>query len=182
MPKQPMLDDLELEQVQEVTSYERRILPEYKPPGMAGSLMQNLGRRPMRMVLWGVAIGPQARDFTEKLDAKFRAQAPVPFTADISADAKLDRVLIDDLRLQELGGRPERFAYVLALREFIKPKEPEDTSAVDTSILDDASKLADGLVNGLAAGAALVSQLQPFVDKFGGFLTRLQSFKNTLPK
>ena len=42
----PMLDDLELPQVQQVVTYERRALAEHKQPGMAGSLFQNMGRRP----------------------------------------------------------------------------------------------------------------------------------------
>ena len=55
-----MLDDLELPLVQELTTYDRRTLSELKPPGMSGSLLQNLGRRPLRIVLWGVATDPDA--------------------------------------------------------------------------------------------------------------------------
>lgn len=170
----PLLDNLELPQVQETVTYDRRALPEHKPPGMAGSLHQNLGRSPTRVVLYGIATGPTARDFAEKLDAKFRAGKTVPFAADIVADAKLNQVLIEDLRLQELAGKPERFAYVLTLREFIKPVAPADTSGVDTNILGDAKKLTDGIVGGLGAGAKFMSGLQPFVSKFGALLTRLQ--------
>ena len=110
----------------EIATADRRVLVERKPPGMPGSLLQNLGRKPVRVVLWGVATGPDALAFVEKLDEKFRAGAPVPFTADIVRDAEIDEVVIEDLKLQELAGRPERFAYVLALSEFIKPTEPED--------------------------------------------------------
>jgi len=67
-----------------------------------------------------VAAGPEALTFTQKLDNKFRSAKPVPFTADIVTDAEIDLMLIDDLKLQELAGKPERFAYVLTLREFIK--------------------------------------------------------------
>ena len=41
----PMLDDIELPQVQEIAAYDRRMLAEHKPPGMDGSLLQNLGRQ-----------------------------------------------------------------------------------------------------------------------------------------
>src|SRR5262249_30578253 len=114
----PMLDNLELPQVQEISAYERRTLAEHKPPGMAGNLLQNLGRRPTRLVLWGVATGPDALSFIQKLEDKFRAAKPVPFTADIVKDAEIEKMLIDDLKLQELAGKPARFAYVLTLREF----------------------------------------------------------------
>lgn len=145
----PMLDKLELPQVQEIATYDRRTLAEHKPPGMAGSLLQNLGRRPTRLVLWGVVTGPSARDFAKKLDEKFRAGNPVPFTSDIVADAEIHQVLITDLRLQDLAGRPQRLAYVLTLRECVKPVEAGPTSAVDMGIQADATNLMNNIVGGL---------------------------------
>src|SRR5437016_4774625 len=153
----PMLDDIELIQVQEIGTYDRRVLAEHKPPGMAGSLLQNLGRRPARVVLWGVATGSNALGFTEKLDGKFRAGKPVPFIADIVTDSQIQQVLIDDLRFQDLAGKPERFAYVLTLREFIEPVEPEEASPLDDSILDDSKSLMDQIVGGLDAGLNLAT-------------------------
>lgn len=157
----PMLDDLELPQVQEIAIYERRVLAEHRPPGMDGSLLQNLGRRPSRLVLWGVATGPEALDFVEKLDGKFRAGEPVPFIADIVAEAEIEAMLIDDLQWQELAGKSQRFAYVLTLRERIKPAEPEDTSALDTDILDDAQDIMDAFTTGLE----IVEQLSAFTNR-----------------
>ena len=78
----PMLDDLELPQVQEIATYDQRMLAEHKPPGKAGSLLQNMGRRSTQLVLWGVASGADAQKFVEQLDGKFRAGDPVPFTAE----------------------------------------------------------------------------------------------------
>lgn len=172
----PMLDDIELPQVQEITTLERRVLAEHKPPGMAGSLLQNLGRRPTRLTLWGVATGPGALEFIQKLDDKFRATKPVPFIADIVKDAEIEKVIIDDLRFQDLTGRPERFAYVLTLREFIEPVEPEEASLLDGSILDEAQNLMDGLVGGLNLGLDFATGLERFVPQFSDLLTRLEAF------
>jgi hypothetical protein len=134
------LDDLELPQVQEVATYDRRALAEHKPAGMAGSLLQNLGRYPTGIVLWGVATGPTAQQFAEKLDGKFRAAKPVPFSADIITGAGISQMLIADLRLEDLAGKPGRFAYVLALREFTKPAKTEDRTVLDAGIRSDAKK------------------------------------------
>jgi hypothetical protein len=120
----PMLDDIELVQVQEIGTYDRRALAEHKPPGMAGSLLQNLGRRPTRLALWGVVSDPDAQSFIEKLDTKFRDGKPVPFSADIVVDSEIQQVVVQNLRIQDLAGKPQRFAYVLTLREFIEPVEP----------------------------------------------------------
>src|SRR5829696_6322928 len=124
-----MLDELELPQVQELTELDRRALVEHKPPGMDGSLLQNLGRHPTRLVVHGVATGPGARAFIESLEEKFRAGAPVAFTADIVADAEIDRLRIDDLQVEDLAGRPDRFAYTLDLQEHIEPVEPAALTA-----------------------------------------------------
>jgi len=174
----PMLDDLELPQVQEIGTRERRVLAEHKPPGMSGSLLQNLGRRPTSLVLWGVATGPTALDFTKKLDAKFRAAKPVPFTADIVADAKIDNVLIEDVKFEQVAGKPERYSFLLTLREYIKPIEPETAPGIDTDIAGDAQNLLNGIVNGLGAGQAFASQLADFTPKMSSFLARLQQFKS----
>ena len=171
----PMLDDLELTQVQEITTYDRRDLAEHKPPGMAGSVLQNLGRRPARIVLWGVAGSDVSKTFAQKLEDKFRAAKPVPFTGDIVADSKIDQVLIEDVRLQDLAGKPQRCGYVLVLREYIKPVEPAAADGLDTNILDDALGELGGIVDGLSALQALSTGLERFVPIFTGFLTKLQS-------
>jgi hypothetical protein len=156
-----MLDDLELPQVQEVTTYDRRALAEHKSPGMDGSLLQNMGRRPTRLVLWGVTTGSEALEFVEALDGKFRAGDPVLFVADITTDTEIEQMVIDDLEWQELAGRPERFAYVLTLREYIEPVEPEDTSAVDTDVLGDVTEIMDDLTVGLE----IIEELSAFVSR-----------------
>jgi hypothetical protein len=167
----PMLDNLELPQVQEITSYDRRSLAEHKPPGMAGNILQNMGRRPARLVLWGVATGPEALKFVEQLDEKFRAAKAVPFTADISKDSQIELMFIDDLKLQELAGKPQRFGYVVTLREFIKPVEPEDIGpALDTDILGDALNQ----LNNLTSGLEILGQLSDVVARLATLTEELQ--------
>jgi hypothetical protein len=175
-----MLDDLELPQVQEISTYDHAALVEEKPPGMAGSLLQNLGRRPTRMILWGVATGSDALAFTQKLDGKFRAGKPAPFTSDIVKDSNIDQVFIEGLQFEELAGRPQRFAYVLKLLEYIKPVEPADASLLDTNILGDAKNLMDGIVNGLSIGLNFATGLEKFVPEMSDLLTRLTKFGDAL--
>jgi hypothetical protein len=167
-----MLDDLELPQVQAVTTCDNRYLAEHKPVGMKGSFLQNLGRKPTRVVVWGVVTGTTSDDFAKKLDDKFRKSAPVPFVADIVSDSRIDQVLIDDLRLEQLAGKPERYGYILTLREFVKPVAPADVSALDTDILDDAKGLVDGIVDGLSLAGAFATGLEKFVSILSGLLDR----------
>lgn len=178
----PMLDDLELTYVQEIATIERRVLAEHKPPGMEGSLLQNMGRRPTRLTLWGVAAGDDAQAFLDKLQAKFTDGKPVSFTADIVADANIEQMVIDNLKVQELAGKPQRYAYILTLREFIKPVEPADTSGLDSDILDDAQNLMDDMVPALNVGLDFATGLEKFVAPLGDLLTRLAAFNKSTNK
>lgn len=170
----PMIDDLELPQVQEIDLLEHRSLAEHRAPGMDGSLLQNLGRSPASLALWGVATGPGALDFTERLDAKFRAGEPVSFIADVVEDTEIERVVIDDLRFQELAGRPARSAFALTLREHVEPVAPATAAPLDDDLLEDARGLVDDLVGGLDLGFDFASGLERFIDPLQGLLQRLQ--------
>jgi hypothetical protein len=166
----PMLDDIELQQVQEITTHDRRMLAE----------LQNLGRRPIHLTLLGVKTGPDALEFVEELEQKYRAGQPVPFVTDIIADAEIEEMIIDDLQWQELAGKPDRYSYVLTLREYIEPVEPEDTSFIENDILDDADDLFDDLVDGLDIGLDFATGLERFVAPLGDMLARLQQLNQTL--
>ena len=168
---QPMLDDLALPQVQEIDTRDQRALAEHKPPGMEGSLLQNLGRRPTEVVLRGVASGPESLSFVESLDAKFRAGDPVPFIADIVADSQIEQMLIDDLSFEELAGKPQRYQYILTLKQHIEPVEPDDASLLDAGILEDAREIMDNLV----AGLEIVEQLSAFISRLTGLHQALKS-------
>jgi hypothetical protein len=172
----PMLDNIELPLVREIATHDRRSLSELKPPGMAGSVVQNLGRRPLRVVVSGFATGPDALKTVQTLDDKFRDAKPMPFVGDIVADANLDLVMIEDLRLEELAGKPERFSYVLTLREFIKPVDPAPDTGLDLEIATDALARVNDLVNGIAGAQALATGLERFVPIFTDLLARLQAF------
>jgi hypothetical protein len=176
----PMLDDLELPLVQEITTHDRRTLAEHKPPGMEGSLLQNLGRRPERLVLWGIAAEDNAQETIEKLEEKFRSGGPFAFTADISTDSEIEQIVIDDFQVQEIAGKPQRFAFTLTLREFIEPVEPEDLSVLDEGILGDAGDLVGDLLGGLDIGLDFASGLERFVGSMSGLLERLQQFKSDI--
>jgi hypothetical protein len=171
-----MLDDLELPNSQEIVTHDQRVLAEHKPPGMEGSLLQNMGRRPTRLVLWGVATGTDSLDFVEKLEDKFRAGQPIHFAADIVTESEIEKMVIDDLQWQELAGKPERFAYVLTLREHIEPVVPEDPSLLNPNIQEDAKKLIDDLVDGLDIGMDFVTGLEQFVSPLSDLLAKLTEF------
>ncbi len=176
---QPMLDDLALPQVQVIRTYDKRMLSEHRATGMDGSFLQNMGRKPACLMLAGIASGLDALQFVEKLDDKFNQGQAVTFITDIIADSDIEEMLIDDLKWEELAGKPNRFAYVLTLREHIEPVEPESVSALNAGILDDANSLLEDLVAGLDLGLTFPTGLDQFLEPLAGLLTRLQEFNRS---
>ena len=172
----PMIDDLELPQVQEIETSDLRRLAEHRAPSQDGSILQDLGRRATQIRLYGVASGPTSLEFVGKLDGKFRDGAPVPFVADVVTDADIDQVIIDDLRFEELAGKPGRHAYLLTLREHQEPIAPAVTPGLDADILADAAGLVGDLVDALAALPGLATGLERFPASLGNLLARLREF------
>jgi hypothetical protein len=93
-----------------------------------------------------VATGSGAADFAQKLEKKFTAGKPVRFVTDIVAASRISHVVIENLRFQDVAGKPARFAYVLSLRESVKPANPESSSTVDAGVAGDAKQLVSQLV------------------------------------
>ena len=172
----PMIDDLELPQVHEIEINDFRRLAEHRAPGQDGSILQDLGRRATRIRLYGIASGPESLDLVGRLDGKFRDGQPLPFVADIVTDAEIDQVIIDDLRFEELAGRPQRHAYLLTLREHQEPVAPATTPGLDAGIAAEAAGLVGDIADGLAALPGLVTGLERFPGTFGDLLARLREF------
>src|SRR5262245_16612587 len=119
MTARPMLDGIELQQVQKVEGEDQEVLAQHGVPALEGDFLQDLGRRVTRLSLTGVMTGPEAGEKLKTLRAKFRLATPVPFVTDIATATKVDKVLIEELGVRELAGKPERFEYELTLREFL---------------------------------------------------------------
>lgn len=151
-PIKPMLADIELPLVQRVEAEERQALAQHEVPALEGDFLQGLGRRASRVTLAGVMTGPEAGESLKVLREKFRAAAPVSFVADIATATRVDEVVIEELGVRELAGRPERFEYAVTLREFVQPpaNAEEQTEVVDESAEADAEAQTEEAVEGIA--------------------------------
>lgn len=125
MPVKPILDDLELQQVQKVEAEERESVSRHSVPGLEGDFLQDLGRRAVRITLNGVLTGPDSGDGLKHLREKFQKAEPVSFVNDIATATSVDKVLIEAMDIREIAGKPERFEYGIAIREFIPPPPPQ---------------------------------------------------------
>jgi hypothetical protein len=174
----PLLAAIELPQVQEIRVADIRSIAEHRPPGKDGSLLQDLGRVPAHLTVWGVATDPNTPALLEQLKTAMRAGDPVPFVADITSDTEIENVIIDDVEVRQLAGKPDRFAYAVTLREHMEPVRPADVSAFNADILGDAAGLLDDLLDGLDLAAGFATGLDQFVQPLGDLLERLINFRN----
>lgn len=122
----PVLGSLELQQVERLTIDEDLVLAHHQVVALEGDFLQELGRRSSRLTLGGVTTGAGAGEHLEDLRVAFRTVEPVDFTADISTATRIDQVLIEEMTVRELAGKPERFEYALTLRQYTPPP-PEET-------------------------------------------------------
>lgn len=120
-----MLGDLELQQVQRLETEGDQLLVAHRVPGLEGDFLQGLGRRGARIALTGVLSGAESRESLKDLREKFRAAEPVPFVSDIATATQVDEVLIEEMEVREIAGKPERFEYAFALREYTPPPAEE---------------------------------------------------------
>lgn len=117
----PMLGDIELQLVQKLDVGGTQSLAEHAVPALEGNLLQGLGRAAARVTLRGVLTGTEAGKGLKDLREKFKSAQPVDYLADLATATKVNKVLIEEMIVRELAGKPERFEYSFTLREYIAP-------------------------------------------------------------
>ena len=141
----PLLDTIELQQVQELETEQDQVLVQHGIPALEGDFLQRLDRRATQVTLTGVLTGAEVGEGLKTLREKFRAAQPVPFVADITTATKVDQVLIEEMGVRELAGKPARFEYAFTLREYIIPpaeqtEEPPPPEQFDEEITQDGQQ------------------------------------------
>lgn len=128
MAPRPMLGELELEKVQHIIVDGDQVLVEQGIPALEGDFIQRLGRRARQINLQGFLAGSTVLDSLKQLREKLRAAEPVSFVTDIASATQVNQVLIEQMGVREMAGKPERFEYAFLLREFI----PAPATATET--------------------------------------------------
>ncbi|HEY9605392.1 MAG TPA: OmpA family protein, partial [Allocoleopsis sp.] len=121
----PLLGDIDLQQVQKIETEEDQVFTQHSIPALEGDFFQQgLGRRATWVKLTGVLTGAEVQDGLKRLRDKFRAAEPVDFVADITTATKVNQVIIEEMGVRELAGKPSRFEYALTLREYVSAPAP----------------------------------------------------------
>jgi hypothetical protein len=181
----PVLGDWEIPRIASIRTLERRSFAEFEVPGRAGSLFQDLDAAPARVAISGSLYGDEDRDgFVEELRGKFRAGEPVTFVADILTATEVRYVIIEAMRLQESGVRPDQTDYLFVLRESPPPPPPPDPlGGLDSGLLDQADGFLDSVTGALDVIDTLgtVPDIGNPVEPLSGLLDDFESATTDLP-
>lgn len=146
-----MLGSWEIPRIESIRTLERRAFAELEVPGRAGSLFQDLNTTPTRIAISGSLYGDEARDeFLEELRGKFRDGVPVTFVADIVTATQVQYVIVETLRFQESGTKPDQMDYFFVLSESPPPPPPPNPlGELDTGLLEQAGGFLDTVTGAL---------------------------------
>jgi hypothetical protein len=168
MPAGVMLDDIALPLVQDVRTREDQALVTHRVPGLDGAAYQHLGRRPAVITVVGMLADDESLAAIEELRGRFKAHAPLPFSADITTATDVREVVIDDLHVTELAGRPQEYRYVLRLLEYVPPPPPAPSAQAPGVDLD-AESFLEGIGDVLSLpDLDLADPLPPLRGLLGG--------------
>lgn len=164
------LGDLALSRVHRIVTLEESTFVHHRVPGAAGDVLQDLGRRSVRLRIEGICYGTTAVDDLETLRGLYTAREPVDFIADVVGQTYVSRVALDRLEVAESAAEPGQFSWTLTVSEYVEP--PASGAAalaqVDAGIGADASALMDiaALPDMLALGSLpeLSNPLVPLND------------------
>ena len=146
---------VELIGVQDVHTEEARNLVEQRVPDQQGSLFQDLGRDPVTIVLEGLLFGAKVLEDLEKLRAAQTKAEPVAFAADIAVGTELTEVIIEDVKVRQVAGYPDRYRFTIRVREHVEP--PESPAKAQAAVNDAVAADADAW-GGDSLGAAKALQ------------------------
>lgn len=159
------LGDLTLPRVHRIVTLEQAALVHHRVPGAEGDVLQNLGRRSVRLRIEGIFYGPAAVTELDALRALYTARAPVDFIADVVGRTYVSQVVLERLEVAEQAAEPGEFSFTLTVSEYVEPPRGGNAlAAVDAAVQLDAAALLDAatLPDALALGS-LPEITNPFV-------------------
>jgi hypothetical protein len=152
----PIVGDITLAAVQRIDHHLDGGFVASSVPGLDGDPVQRSGRGSHSMRVQGILRGETAADDLAALQVAAAAGEEVPFAADITTALELQRVVVAELRTQQVAGFEQMFSYELHLVESPPLPPPAEVSGFgglddfgvgdlgfDTDIMDDLGALAD---------------------------------------
>ena len=170
------LGTLSLDRLTRIAVVEQARLVRHGVPGLAGDLVQWLGRPSVQVHLEGVFFGADAATRLKALRQLHWDGAPVDFYAEAVGEGYFAQVVIGGLQVQQQAGAGDEYRYDCTLLEYVEPPAPVSADllgGLDAGLLDEAGAFLDDVQNAVAAVADLTS-LVAGMPSFGDPTARLR--------
>jgi hypothetical protein len=105
---------------------DRRNIVEIEIPGSSGNLLQDMGCNPVKIAFAGEIMGEKASETIEQIFVKYNSGTPLEFHSDLTVIAEVNKVVIENFGVEEIGGSISRYRYVMTLLEYKEPKEQRE--------------------------------------------------------
>ncbi len=154
----------EVRYISNISTSDKRGMVEHEIPGMEGNVFQNLGRSPVSISFDGTFEGESAKSNLETIRSKYKQGIPLPFHSDVSGATDVTKVLIEDLRVEDVAGMTNRYKYSIVLMEYKEPPpEPTTPPSQDEQAEEWADDTADETVESIncLTGKVLDSEDNP---------------------
>ncbi|MFI9379618.1 hypothetical protein [Kutzneria sp. NPDC052558] len=131
---------------------ERTRLVRHAVPGLAGDIVQTLGRPSAEIGFAGICYGPDAPAQLARLRKAHLDAEPVDFVAEAVGDGFVTRVLIEALEVTQQAGDLDEFGFRCVVLEYVEPPAPPGDNpfaAIDDAIGANALSYVDDVQNAL---------------------------------
>lgn len=180
------IGEISFERIKNLQIDEQQTLVEHQVAGLQGNIYQNLGRKPVSIHFNGVLLGSDGEEKMQKLRDAFSQGTALDFNSDVATPPGIKNVVIKDLSIREIAGRPQYYTYNIVLKEVIDLPENltslsdvDALSAVDTDVGIDANQFIDSLKDGLDS-LQLAPEVMAVVDKLSPQISRLEELVKKL--
>jgi len=169
------LGSISLDRLTHIEFAERARLARHAVPGLAGDLVQVLGRPSVELHIEGVFFGADAAERLKSLRQLHWDGAPVDFYADAVGEGYFTQVVIGGLQVRQSAGGLDEYAWGCDLVEYVEPPEPaaiDSLGGLDAGLLDEAGAFIDDVQNAVAAVSEL-AEMVANMPSFGDPTSRL---------
>jgi hypothetical protein len=116
----------EIRSIKSLNVQNKRIIGEQKTPSAYGSSIQDMGRNAAQIIVEGEFVGEGAKQGIADLRKKYKEGKPFEFVSDLGGLAGTNKVLVEELQIENVHGSLNHFKYSLNLREYIPPVQEEE--------------------------------------------------------
>jgi hypothetical protein len=178
----PLLGSISLDSVQHIEHSLDAGFAGSRIVGLDGELQQRAGRPSHDIRIKGVLFGESASENLGTLQTATTTGEELTFSADISSALDLQKVVIREMRAEQLAGEPSRVRYELLLRESPPLPPPAEVSAfggldgfglgdlgLDLGALQDLASLAGDIASAISTAIEAVGALEDIAGLIEGF-------------